>query len=233
MRHFLITRYMIGDPMNWTPDQKDYLNIKDDWIEHRHRLFEEFTYPSVMAQDDMDFTWLILCSDYMKKWCMSWLDIGNVHVVYGFNEYFKNHSRSLIPVVKEFLKPEDDLVLTTRLDSDDAIATYFIGRTKAAAEEGKVITWPHGYRLYKGKAYKANHIKNHFISYAERGEVETVYQQSHRQMITNFPYVEVPDYGWLEVIHDRNAKNTAESLGLLSSPPFSWEWSNIRGRFGL
>ena len=235
MRHFLITRYYTGDFRKWNPNQKGYLKVDDEWIERRHELFQKFTHPSVMAQTTTDFTWLVLCSDYMKKWDMSWMESQNVRVLYGFNKYFKNNSIALAPVIDALLLPSDDAVITTRLDSDDAISTNFMNRSRAMAEEGSVTTWERGYRLYKGQVYEAFNLKNHFISFAEtrHSARRTVYEKSHQAMVNHYPtVVEHDDHGWLEVIHERNAKNTAESLGLLDKEP-RWEWDQVRRKFGL
>jgi len=231
-RHFLITRYCIGDHRNWAEGEKEYLKIDDDWINHRHQLFEKYTYPSVMGQSSMDFTWLILCSDYMKRWSMSYLNNKNIRVIYGFNRYFKDDARAIAPVIRDLIRPEDDLIITTRLDSDDAIAVDFMEKTSIISTAGKTLTWEKGYRLYNGEAYLARHTKNHFISFAETSKFNTVYQQSHRQMISNFPHDIVSEPGWLEVIHDRNAKNTAESYGLTDKSP-RVEFDRVRKLFSL
>ncbi len=37
-----------------------HLSPDDAWMQHRFRMFEDFCYPSVRAQTNTNFTWLVL-----------------------------------------------------------------------------------------------------------------------------------------------------------------------------
>lgn len=51
----------------------------DDWLQKRVELFERFCLPSVMAQTDQDFSWIVYFDPHSPAWLM--------HKIYAWQSY--------------------------------------------------------------------------------------------------------------------------------------------------
>lgn len=112
-----------------------------------------------------------------------------------------------------------DHLLTTRLDSDDAVATDFLATVQREAgqalEAGEVpvfVNLPHGLQLDRlGRLRRCRLRSNHYISLMEtRSEdpPETVFVVRHPDAHTVAPVREVQTPPmWLEVLHGSNLMN--------------------------
>ena len=86
-----------------------------EWFRARLQLFRTFTVPSVAAQKDADFEWLLLANRTTPDWVIRELRdiVAGVHVAVTVGS--PDHK----DITRHFASC--DIVLTTRLDSDDAL----------------------------------------------------------------------------------------------------------------
>ena len=57
-KHIILTRF------NLQYDLLSDIHIQDNWLEERFRLFEQYCFPSIIAQTNQQFDWVILLSEY-------------------------------------------------------------------------------------------------------------------------------------------------------------------------
>lgn len=180
--HFLITRFNIGFKSRY-PEE----SVRREWMESRIAIFEKTTLPSICAQTEKNFTWLILfdpstCKehpDFIQK--LQALDFCEP----VFHESKTFASQSLIKTeISKRLDPSVRHVLTTRLDSDDAVHQDYIKDFQAHFEPGKnyIVNFTDGF------AYSQNHLSEYkrnmvlfatFYECLDSAELKTVYCVSH------------------------------------------------------
>lgn len=110
------------------------LQIQDpDWFEHRIALFSAITAPSMMAQEDQNFHWVLLVDRDLPSKARSALEDtlapfdgrAFLHTQHGLS------SASLLALVEERgLIDRDGYILTGRIDDDDAWHKTTVGEVR-------------------------------------------------------------------------------------------------------
>ncbi len=209
LEHFVLTRFSATSARGQPPPE-------DDWLWYRLGFFVDACHPSVLAQSDRDFRWLVWfddrCSDGFRAEVET-LAAGAFEPVWGHEPFFAAvagvvTSRSAAPVLA-----------TTRLDSDDAIAADFVERVHAEAVEvtsGRmdrlVVNFPHGLQVDRsGAVYRYRQPSSHFATMVERrhdGPPVTVFVGPHPLLRRHAAVREVQSPPmWVEVVHDGNLLN--------------------------
>lgn len=187
-KHFIITRF------NY-PAEYEHL-------EERVRLFNQFTLPSIKAQTDQDFEFIIIGKppiDLPKngRFIDEQIPGGKGKCMY---------MAYIIAACKENV----DLILMTRLDNDDFLMPTYVEDMKAAANRARIYEFK-GYRLdlrngafYIDTRHKAN-VTSPFITLAQTPKnLKSVYSHNHGHMWRYFPLTMLPKRNWCQVIHDTN-----------------------------
>lgn len=202
------------------------------WLEHRVRLFERFTLPSVQAQTRQDFHWLLLCdrmtSGVWKNRLRAY-ESENTHLVWT-----ARGDKAWRKYLRDLLAGDETHVITTRLDNDDAVSRCFVEDIQTAASpdvEREFLNFPLGYLWFRGRITRKEHRSNSFISCCEPiGDLRTVYCRQHVHLARVAPVRQlgVGTPHWLRVCHDRN---------WLNKPPrgkdVCWEREEVLTTFGL
>lgn len=210
--HVLMTRFNLA-----TPGREAAIRNQPGWLAERFALFERYCLPSVGAQTTRDFTWIVY---FDKDTPQEFKDrIAALQRDVPFHAYYtglfptEGWPRSL----SEVLGAMPPVVLTSRLDNDDALAVDFIERTAAAAatapsapRSGIVVT--QGFIRTDTAAYGISHPCNAFTSWLERTDsgqpVLTAMGINHMEAAEFGPLVQVPGPGgWLQVVHGNNVSN--------------------------
>ena len=219
--HVLMTRFNLA-----TPGREAAIRNKPDWLATRFRLFEEFCLPSVAEQTTKAFTWII----YFDKDTPAEFKarVAELQRRVEFHAYYtglfpaSGWPQSLVEVLGGIAGAMPPLVLTSRLDNDDALARDYMERTAAAAvgqvpspRTGIVIT--NGYIRSATSAYCISHPANAFASWLERvdqpGGPLTAMGISHIDAADFGPLVQVPGPGgWLQVVHGGNVSNKVRGV---------------------
>jgi len=209
MKHLLFTRYNVGlykkvrVPANMTSEQ---------WMSHRREIFMKYCYPSVMGNKGK-FTWYLFFDKGTPAQDMIFDKTVSVEV-----DENENFDQAVDRIAKEHIE-KDDVLITTRLDNDDAIHETFIERVqelvKKIGPKGVIgINFPFGY-CYKHGAGDVTRIGpdygTTFISIASYGTGFTVHNLDNTRIPRKIPTVQ--DDGkemWVRIIHDKNLSNYME-----------------------
>lgn len=214
--HVLMTRFNMA-----TPGREAAIRNRPDWLDGRFALFESFCLPSVAAQTTRDFTWIIYFDEATPQIFRD--RIAALQREVPFHAYYTG----LFPAsgwprsLREVLGPLPPLVLTSRLDNDDALAADYMERTATAARlampradrEGRIgIVITNGFIRSARGVYAMHHETNAFTSWLERSgsdtELMTALGISHMKAAEMGALVQVPGPGaWLQVVHGGNVSN--------------------------
>lgn len=124
-----------------------------EWLEERLELLRRFTLPSVAAQTTEAFDWLLLCDVSTHPEILAQLR-EEARRVPALRIELTSDERPPLAVIRSAVHPDAGVLITTRLDSDDAIADRYLEAvhqyTKSfmhSDSENLVVNFPRGYRL--------------------------------------------------------------------------------------
>jgi len=213
-RHYLITCLNVGlfSHRKWRPGTEP---SPDDWMAHRVWLFETFTLPSVRGQRCRDFVWLVFLDQRTPPRYKRWIerhaiDMPRLIPVYLTCRPLDNER--IAQAVIEHTEPGDYDLITTELDSDDAIHPDTIGliqRRYRSRRHVWAISFVQGVILdLPGRRACLMDYPYHLPTLIEpRSAACSVYRYPNDQMpaqewdlVAGQPY-------WLQVVHGENVAN--------------------------
>lgn len=132
MEHFILTRFNVN--LGW--DHK--ANAKPGWLEHRVRLFEKWTLPSVKYQSCQGFRWLIFFRENSPDWLLEKAEDWPCEAITVPDHqcYAQRWSVFLSCAAQAVVLRANSLWnVQTRLDNDDALSWDFVQRIQDCCEE--------------------------------------------------------------------------------------------------
>lgn len=208
-RHVLMTRFNLA-----TPGKESDIRNRPGWLAERFELFERICLPSVAAQTCTAFDWIIYFDEGTPEPFRE--RIAACQRVFPFHAYFTG----LFPgsgwprSVREVLGVETGLLLSTRLDNDDALAADFVERLHAAvAERGAPPgSWnfTNGFVVGSARAYALAHPANPFFSWLEPvgPDMRTAPSIMHLDIADHGPVFQIGGPGaWAQMVHGGNVSN--------------------------
>ena len=209
--HVIVTRFNLP-----SPGPESLVRAQDGWLRNRVDLFERYTVPSMRGQSSRDFTWMI----YFDPESPSWL-IDRLAPLAA--------ERLFTPLYRESVEWQDvardarevsggarEVLLTTNLDNDDAIAPDFASRlqTLAATNPGSAIFLANGLIVQNGAVYLRHDPENAFCSVSETwANPVTAWRDWHTLLHNHFPVVsDGGNPGWLQVVHGQNVSNRVRGV---------------------
>lgn len=124
-----------------------------EWLVERLELLRQLSLPSVAAQDADAFTWLLFSDESTDADILEQLRVEEERLP-NLEVALTSSARTRLDVIRELTEPDTDVLITTRLDSDDAIADQYLSAIQAYApafarsdHERLLVNFPHGYRL--------------------------------------------------------------------------------------
>ena len=224
-KHYIFTRWNLLDA-NTTIYNNPNVKNPEEWMEHRMKLFDEITLPSVMLQTSRNFTWLLA------------FDVSNTPtwIINKYREFPNITPIHLYPadyVRCTGIHKDGDWIITSRLDNDDMILPEYIETVQSYFDETFKLVDTDGVKhvIATGKEYTPARKSNNspFISLIEQvgvpwqsiandpkerrlitEHVKTVYFCSHSHMEMHFPSVKSYKKLYKMIIHDRNISNKLE-----------------------
>lgn len=211
--HFVQTRFSVR--ASW-----GYQAFPLDWLEERLELFDAYCLPSVAGQTCSDFVWHVYCDrdtvpailDELAKRAATVPQMRVVLTGPGCDNPLRHVLRAA--------RPDDEAVVTTRLDSDDAITRHYVEAIQAHADafvksdrETLLLNFPRGFQLdvASGRLLFDWMPRSSFHTLFERldSELTTVLAGNHSKFHELHP-TEHDDsiVAWLMVIHEGNVVNT-------------------------
>ena len=228
VKHLLLTRFNYG-----VYDRYDSC-MAAEWTVHRMSLFQAFTLPSVLAQTNQDFHWLLFVDQRTDASQIEILKCIPRATVVRIAP--KTASALLAPRILLEVGDDFDYLLTSRLDSDDCIHSKFMEHVREAVRargvEKRCLCFEYGWKLNlkTNIAAKVWYPANAFISLIElRKGAQTVWSGPHNRMKKQLKYDRIRVGGmWTIVVHSRNIGNKINS----SEEGETKMWSELASEFG-
>lgn len=192
-----------------------------DWLAHRFRLFEDFCYPSMRAQTEQDFRWLVFFDprtpepfrERIERFA-EWPCFRPVFVDYWTYDVMREEMRAL-------RTPGATHLITTRLDNDDALARDYVERLHALfrGQAFEFVNFEEGLVWHDGRVYAQRHRSSSFANLIERvdpldpEQPRTVLSIDHMSIAGSGAVKQVRGApAWMLVVHDRNLMNRVSGI---------------------
>jgi hypothetical protein len=187
-----------------------------EWLWYRLQFFYDVTWPSVRSQTTRDFGWLVLfddrCDDDFRANVEELAD-GTFTPLWSHEPFVR--SSFAAPVAELLGASSAGHLVTTRIDSDDAMAVDFMAAVQARfdGQDRLFVNFTRGVQLDRsGGVYLSDTSSSPFLSFVERRRAdrlpETVYVAKHARARAHAPVLEVrAPVMWAQVVHDSNVSN--------------------------
>ncbi|MGO9338925.1 MAG: glycosyltransferase [Terracidiphilus sp.] len=215
-KHVVLTVYFgrqIDDPNDFA---RRLGNVRE-WLENRLVLFKRYCLPSVIAQSNQDFTWLLCLDettpeDYLQKIRDLIAGHDNIKIRLGGLFTPKIHAAD----VRAELDPDTEWVVTTRLDNDDGWHRDFVKNLHAQLrfDRREFLNFPTGIIYYRDRTYLYRHRSNAFLSFCEPADdFSTVICANHifASEVAPIRQLSGPP-AFLQAVHGRNQSNKPRGI---------------------
>lgn len=218
--HLLLTRF--NTAVNFAPSAR---RLDTNWLTLRLAVFEQYCLPSVAGQRGAEFRWLVFFDALSPAWFRERVATFEPLVTPVYIDGLATDEVIARKVVETGLVSSPYLV-TTRLDSDDAISRDHLASVQGAfrQQDREFIDFPFGLQSFHGHLYNVYWPSNPFLSLIERvsddGQVTTVFCVAHDR-VTDANKVKriLRSPQWLQILHDSNNVSTLRG------------WPRLGGRF--
>lgn len=202
-RHLILTRFNIKTEFA-PPAQR----LEEAWIRARLQPMRQYCIPSVTAQT-AEVTWIVFFDaespDWMKEEIASYSAITPIYLA------DTGTPEAMAAAVERTGLVDRPYLITTRVDSDDALARTFSSTVQSAFDhqDREFIELPVGLQVYRGGVYTRVWRSNPFLSLVERVDTmpdfTTVFCMSHAKVLATQPTRTIwrPPQ-WLQTLHSAN-----------------------------
>lgn len=229
--HYLITRFNLRNPQ-WDLTKNKGSLLTDEWMDNRLWLFENFCFPSVIAQENKNFSWLLYLDvtttaqfrDRVEKLIANYPFI-KVFYIDGMSVF---QSSITAYIAQNATQP---FLITTRIDNDDCVSTHYIDEIQKcfSEQEYEAIDIIKGYSLQIEPQFilgKKEHVFNPFISLIERNSSpKTVWANDHTMWKKETRIQQLTEKRlWMSIIHEKNKVNEFDGYGNV-------KWEELNSEF--
>lgn len=230
IQHFVVTKFNLRIAGGFVTDKAGVETRSDEWLEHRFGLFEKYCLPSMSNQINKDFKWFVFFDaatpeKYRERMLVAKKACPQIEAMYIEGIDVKKH-------VLEHVEADTDILITTRLDNDDAFredALKVIREGAESASSDVCVNFRFGYSYDGEHAEVFSQKYNPFSSLIEFKKpagfntiIGTAHGKIHRlaevKQIKTGPY-------WLMVVHERNVANRMPGEYRHYS---IWKWRRLR-----
>lgn len=210
-QHLIQTRFSVKFPWG-------YQEFPRAWLEERLLLLDAYCLPSVKAQTETNFTWLVYCDEQTDGDIIA--ELGRrARELPQMKIMLTGDRRGFREVTDDVIDPSARVLITTRLDSDDAIHMRYVETIQdrlvdfAAMRTPRwLLNFPRGYQLdqVNGKVLLDWEPRSPFHSLFENDPIsaKTVLMGNHSILHRQHPTTQDDSLAaWLMVIHGGNAEN--------------------------
>ena len=224
-KHFVITLFNL---QLWTKDKKNISTRTSTWLEKRLELFETYCFPSLKAQTEPNFVWLCLFDENTPLQVKEKIRVYRERLSSFYPCFLSAEESSdflwgtegqesgfVKKYIRPFLNGDEEYIITTNIDNDDAFHRETIERLqrqfRLTPQAGIYsVVWGMQYFPRWRALLKMRYPHNHFLTLVEPagGHIHTIEYYSHTIARKRFPVVDISDgVGWVEVVHDCNVNN--------------------------
>jgi hypothetical protein len=243
--HFIVTRFNVKG-RNWVEDKNKSSSLTDSWLEHRIHLFRKYCLPSVTAQSNPDFTWLIYLSsdtpDQFRKEIEEMV-VPFPRIKISYVDTQEEFITAYPDDIRRIRDKEKKFVITTRIDNDDAVHRDMIARIQQsfADQDYMAINFLKIFCLKiegRIKLYLDLSFSNHFISLIERVDNKVMngcYSRNDTQWNQPGSVIQITDKVYcVELIHSRNLYNDIKGFPVFYCKDLSaFSLSEFAGYYGI
>ncbi|MDX2213170.1 MAG: glycosyltransferase [Oculatellaceae cyanobacterium bins.114] len=208
-QHILITRMNVEWNISRPVEERNNL----DFLSYRFNIFEKTCFPSVNAQSNKNFVWLLLLDsklpDEFRKRVEQYTSTPQLIPVYIENK--DTFLDQLKQAINTHLSASTTHLMTTNLDSDDAISKDFVAtiQEQFKGQDFEFINFPFGfmYRFVDEKLYLRDWLTAPCHTLIEqRDNFETASNYKH-DTITKYKTRQIPTKPmWLMTVHGKNVR---------------------------
>ena len=232
--HLLVTRFNLRNP-EWDVTKNNEKLLTNDWMEERMWFFENFCFPTILAQTNQNFEWLLyfdISTPEKFKTRISDLIQNqlNFKVFYidGMPQFYDELKKyiSAIPNKKPYL-------ITSRIDNDDSVHKDFINEIQLEFKQQDylVLDIIKGYSLQIRPTVmlgKKEHIFNPFMSLIEKNDDPKTIWYYHHNMWKKETRIKQVNHKrlWIAVIHEKNKVNNFNGYDNV-------KWNKLKSDFVL
>lgn len=223
---FIITRFNL---QLWKKDKHNRATQSAEWLEQRFYLFDKYCFPSVMKQTNKSFLWICLF-DISTLQLYKDKIINYKQKLPEFIPLFLNEEETIdyggyITKIIKYFKDESSMLITMRLDNDDALNLDYVSvikkNTEIQTKDIVILSFKYGIQYYvKEKlAVKIPFYNNHFLAMIDKTYDKNTIDSKEVKHILQFNHYEANKYPypficnskdkdmWIEVIHATNVSN--------------------------
>jgi hypothetical protein len=213
MDHVILTRFNLP-----SAGAESVVRAKHGWLTERIELFETYCLPSVLAQTETRFTWLIYFDPESPAWLKDRIAAHAGHYVPVFRTQVGREE--LLADLSGLFDVKGDELLTSNLDNDDGLAVDFVERLQSRPRPATSTAYYLSNGLIKSPDGLFHHHDRHNAFASVRSDWAspvTCWADWHNRLSRHVPVVEVGGPpGWLQVVHGGNVSN--RTRGRLVSP---------------
>lgn len=223
--HVLLTRFNLP-----SAGVENAIRRREGWLEQRVALFDRYCLPSVVAQSERNFRWLIYFAPDSPTWLKDWVEKNHGGVFHPKFRFSVSRDELRSDLVEVLGRRPGGHLLTTNLDNDDGLSRDFVARVQRAPQRAprEAIYVTRGLIRSPQGLYLRTDRHNAFCSVRESwDEPVTCWAEWHNRLAMIMPTVEVRGRpGWLQVVHGTNVSNRVRGR-LISSNDYRADFVGI------
>ena len=177
------------------------------------------------AQTCQNFSWLVFCDESTEQWCVEHLR-HLAKVVPQLKVVLTSPAGPSYRAAEQEIRPGDEVLITTRLDSDDATSVDFVERIQsfapgfaASKQAAALVSFSRGFKLREedDRLFECWYPHSGYLSLFELVDGSrppvTVQSGDHGFLPERYPiHVDAGPPAWLQVIHGGNVRNRVWSV---------------------
>jgi N-acetylglucosaminyl-diphospho-decaprenol L-rhamnosyltransferase len=206
INHVLLTRFNLP-----SAGAESRIRAQNGWLTARMDLFERYCLPSVAAQGNRNFSWIVYLDPESPTWLLERMQKYEADGVLTPIYRARVDRTELLADIRATQDRQRAVLLTTNLDNDDGLAADFVDRLQQVATphpraavylRNGLITSPGGLFLRRDR-------RNAFCSVRESwNDPVTCWSDWHNLLGRSMPVIELGGApGWLQVVHGNNVSN--------------------------
>jgi hypothetical protein len=216
--HLVLTRF--NTAVGYAPSLQ---RLQTDWLRARLVPFERYCLPSIAGQKGASFQWIIFLDSESPAWFKEKMEAYQplVRPVYITGPLTDEVVASSVAATGLVSTP---YLVTTRVDSDDALGNRYLQAIQEAFEEQEreFLEFPCGIQSYRDHLYNCYWPSNPFLSLIERvhdgSQFSTVFCIRHDRVREAGPVRRIlRSPQWMHVIHSRNNQSGLRGIPRLAS----------------
>ncbi|MEV7662440.1 glycosyltransferase [Paenarthrobacter sp. NPDC089316] len=215
--HVLLTRFNLP-----SRGFESLVRAKEGWLRERIVLFERYCLPSVKAQTNQDFRWIIYFDPESPAWLLDRMEELNRDKTFVALLRTEVSTSELLQDIRSVSGGKRPTLLTTNVDNDDGLAVDFVERVQRAAgvPGSSAIYLASGLVKGSGAVYLRYDPHNAFCSVTSPWSAPvTCWAAWHNRLGQSMDVrTLLGSPAWLQVVHAHNVSNRIRGRQVAPGP---------------